>query len=399
MKRLIYLLLLLPFIGRAQVSLVSASNSIQINSVSYPLNLLSLNINHDTLFEIDYAVPISQYPYVDRVVIKNQVISNCYLNGTQCTDTGTLRSFYLSYFVGGSGGGSGSGLGQFYQVDIGTNGAILPFGDSIFITNQGIDTKSQTFPQWGDLTNANANAVAIGQDMTNGFVVFENVNGGVANFDVGSLGTSTINIEFQTTDGTIAYTSDVISTTNGGTGLTSNSVGDVIIGNGSNSFTNLPIGASGLSLVSNGTTVSWGSPTITTLSSITSYGGVSTSGNGMPIFVSSIDLTSQVAATTIASYSASTTGTYEVGGYINITAVSLDVIQFQCSWKDENGTSRTQNFFPMGLTTPSLSSTGFTPFPSIYIRCHSASNITVQTILTTGTGSISYDCGERIKQD
>lgn len=113
------------------------------------------------------------------------------------------------------------------------------------------------------------------------------------------------------------------------------------------------------------------------------------------------DLTAQTGAVgTVTSYSVPGSGsfnTFRVGGYITVTAVSLDVIQLQVTWTDETNTSRTQSFFVQGATT-GISATGANAYSPMDIRVKQGTTITVATVLTTGTGSITYDVGATITQ-
>lgn len=113
------------------------------------------------------------------------------------------------------------------------------------------------------------------------------------------------------------------------------------------------------------------------------------------------DLTGQTAAvTTVASYAVPGSGsfnTYRIGGYLTVTAISLDVLQLQVSYTDETSTSRTQSFFVQGATT-GISATGANGYSPIDIRVKQGTPITVGTILTTGTGSVTYDVGANITQ-
>lgn len=113
------------------------------------------------------------------------------------------------------------------------------------------------------------------------------------------------------------------------------------------------------------------------------------------------DLTAQTGAVgTVTSYSVPGSGsfnTFRVGGYITVTAVSLDVIQLQVTWTDETNTSRTQSFFVQGATT-GISATGANAYSPMDIRVKQGTPITVATVLTTGTGSITYDVGATITQ-
>jgi hypothetical protein len=117
--------------------------------------------------------------------------------------------------------------------------------------------------------------------------------------------------------------------------------------------------------------------------------------------LASNDLTAQSAAVaTVTSYAVPGSGsfnTFRVGGYLTVTAVSLDVIQLQVTYTDETSTSRTQSFFVQGTTT-GISVTGANGYSPIDIRVKQGTTITVSTILTTGAGSITYDVGASITQ-
>lgn len=119
-----------------------------------------------------------------------------------------------------------------------------------------------------------------------------------------------------------------------------------------------------------------------------------------PVIVASGDLTGQTAAvSSVAAYTTpATNGTYRVGAYAVITAVTLDVIQVQVTYTDETNTSRTQLFYPQGLTSASLAVTGAFVFPTMDLRVKASTTITVLVALTTGTGSISFDVGATIEK-
>lgn len=87
----------------------------------------------------------------------------------------------------------------------------------------------------------------------------------------------------------------------------------------------------------------------------------------------------------------SVTNTYQVGGYINVTAVSVDVIQAKVIFTDENNTSQT-----LSLMTSGISAVAFTPMVTSQIRCKGGTTITLQATLTTSAGSITYDTGGNI---
>jgi hypothetical protein len=87
----------------------------------------------------------------------------------------------------------------------------------------------------------------------------------------------------------------------------------------------------------------------------------------------------------------STTHTFRVNAYTAITAISAGTLTVQVSFTDENNTARTISYFPMGLTSAGLTTTGFDAFTPCNIRCKPNTAI---TLLTTFTGvSITYDVG------
>lgn len=161
-------------------------------------------------------------------------------------------------------------------------------------------------------------------------------------------------------------------------------------------------GTLGQILESVGNGVKWISQSaLNVLGLITSYNGETTAGNGLMAIVANNDLTAQSGATTITTATSTNDGiphTYRIGGYINVTAVTLDVAQVQVTYTDENNTGATATFFPQGLTSANIASTGNFPLPSQDIRVKANTLMTVKTILTTGTGSITYDVGGNIEK-
>lgn len=113
---------------------------------------------------------------------------------------------------------------------------------------------------------------------------------------------------------------------------------------------------------------------------------------------SSATITSQSAAGNIITLTPAADGTFRLGGWVTITAISVDVLQLQCTWTDETSTSRTKIFFPQGITSADLASTGAFTFPTMDIRAKSGSAITIKTVLTTGIGSITFDAGALIEK-
>lgn len=108
-------------------------------------------------------------------------------------------------------------------------------------------------------------------------------------------------------------------------------------------------------------------------------------------------LTGQTGAITICTTTPAADGTYRVGGFLTITAISVDVLNLQIAWKDETNTSRTISLFANGLSTVSLAATGVYLFSPVDIRAKSGNAITLQVVLTTSAGSVSYDTGGSIQ--
>lgn len=137
-------------------------------------------------------------------------------------------------------------------------------------------------------------------------------------------------------------------------------------------------------------------------------GQVETSGGGgsaaetwssVAIMQATADLTAQTAAVTITTFTVgASTATFNIAAYLNVTAVTVDVIETQVTYTDENSTSQTVTLFNQGATSALLSSIGNSTYPPVTIRAKNATTITVKSTLTTGTGSIAYDAGARISQ-
>lgn len=141
---------------------------------------------------------------------------------------------------------------------------------------------------------------------------------------------------------------------------------------------------------------SYGTGTVTSVggtSPISSSGGTTPviSISSVPIIKSSASLAAQSSGVSITTYTPGSTGSFMISGYLNVTAVTLDVIKLTITFKDENGVSQT--------VTPltGIGAIGNNYFNAGELRCNN-SIITVSTTLTTGTGTIAYDVGSTIIQ-
>ena len=118
--------------------------------------------------------------------------------------------------------------------------------------------------------------------------------------------------------------------------------------------------------------------------------------SGVPVIKASADLTGQTAAVaSVCTYTPGANGTFRVGVYLTVTAISVDVVQLSCTYTDETSTSRTQIFTTLAGAS-SVSTTGAFVFPTMDIRAKSGSAITVVAALTTSIGSITFDVGAQI---
>lgn len=112
----------------------------------------------------------------------------------------------------------------------------------------------------------------------------------------------------------------------------------------------------------------------------------------IPLTQASADLTAQTSAGNITTFTVgASTATFNISAYLNITAVSTDVIQVQVTYTDENSNSQTVSF----TTLSSISNSTYSP---VTIRAKNGTVITVKSNLTVGAGSITFDCGARITQ-
>jgi hypothetical protein len=127
---------------------------------------------------------------------------------------------------------------------------------------------------------------------------------------------------------------------------------------------------------------------LTVNSSVTASSGVN--------IAAKADIGSVSGAGTIVSYAVPGSGSnnnFEIAAYINIVAIVTDIIQVQVTFTGEDNASHTLTFFPQGLTSASISTTGYVPFPPMFISVKQGTTITVSSVFTLGTGSVTFDAG------
>lgn len=163
-------------------------------------------------------------------------------------------------------------------------------------------------------------------------------------------------------------------------------------------YLTLSNGNAGQALMNDGNKHSFWS-SINILGFVTTYNGTATQGNGLKVIRVNNDATGQTGAlSSVSAYAVPALETFEVEGYVNITAISVDVLEFVITWTDENNNSQQMTVWPNGGTSALLSTTGYYSFSPITIRAHASTAITVKTTLATGGGSITYDIGALITQ-
>jgi hypothetical protein len=178
-----------------------------------------------------------------------------------------------------------NGKGLITAASSGTAPVTSVTGTSPVVSSGGTTPAISLASGYGDTQNPYASKTA------NFFLAAPNGTAGVPTFRaIVAADIPTLN---QNTTGTAANVTGVVAIANGGTGQTTasaafnalspvTSTGDLIIGNGANSSTRLPIGANNYVLTSNGTTATWAAPTGGSGATITN--DTTTSTNVYPTF-------------------------------------------------------------------------------------------------------------------
>lgn len=118
----------------------------------------------------------------------------------------------------------------------------------------------------------------------------------------------------------------------------------------------------------------------------------------IPLTIINNDLTAQSANIGIDSITtASSNETFEVGGYIDITAVTTDVITVNVTYTDEANTAHTLTLASAGLLT-SFNSISDNPLLTMSFRAKASTKIALRATLTTGIGSITFAVGGWIRR-
>lgn len=127
--------------------------------------------------------------------------------------------------------------------------------------------------------------------------------------------------------------------------------------------------------------------------------------NSIPTNTGAVDLRNQTTVGNIVTYSfppGSSNGTFMVGGYINVTAIATNIIQFQVVYTDETNTVHTRVLCGQNgnniTNATTVATVVFQSFYPIYIRVLAGTTITISTINLTNTGTNIFDTGGFITQ-
>lgn len=190
-----------------------------------------------------------------------------------------------------------------------------------------------------------------------------------------------------------------VTPTQGGTGLTTISQGQLIFGSASNVFSALAKNTSATRYLSN--TGTSNNPAWAQIDLTTGVTGVLPAANGGSGIVGNARVTAQTAAAVLTTFTVGASdATFQISANILITSSTLYSFSCTCTYTDESNTSRvlTLNFsqlsgaFVTSLTN-ALGASAYEGVP-LQIRCKAATTIVIQT---TGTfTTVTYNFEERI---
>src|ERR1043165_3446712 len=117
-----------------------------------------------------------------------------------------------------------------------------------------------------------------------------------------------------------------------------------------------------------------------------SNGGTNSSSQLLPLIVSSGLQTAQTGDSTLCTKTSPTSGIYEVGGYIDMTAYTLGVVALQAAYNDDTGASKTVTI-PItslaGVVAASIGALGDFSSLTTTIKTDGSASIVVKVVNTT----------------
>ena len=132
---------------------------------------------------------------------------------------------------------------------------------------------------------------------------------------------------------------------------------------------------------------------VTAGTGVTISGGTISTTTKLPYTVGGVSYTGLTTGSAIFSYTnGNADSSYMITASLNITAISVNVIETRVLYTDETNTARTLIFYGMGTTSAGLTTTGVSNYaPIAEIRAKANTNIDVVTVLTTSAGTITYN--------
>ncbi len=334
-------------------------------------SLFGGNNNQSGIFQFKDTVTSNQGAFVFKSFVKGNSSANTgnILTAYATNNTTGTNNFILIY---GRAKDSTHGSGSFDLLNLGMNGAVS--------TNTGTDTVMARINRNGNLTLAGNITATLAAGATTDSLLTYNATTKL----FGYLNTN----RFAAATGATGYIFNQ-STQQAGSSFNISGTGKATVLNATNSTDNqLVIG--NVTGTGSATLGYADANTANVLQQLQPVAGT------YPISSAGQDITAQSAVGNIATYTTTAIGSYRIGGYVAITAIATDVLQLEVTWTDENSTSQTQLFYPLGLTSSNLSTTGFYAFPTCDIRVKTGTVITVKTILAVGAGSVTFDAGATI---
>jgi hypothetical protein len=214
--------------------------------------------------------------------------------GTNVTITGTWPNQTIAAAGGGGGSGTVTSVNATVPAFLSVSGGPITTSGTLAISYSGTALPIANGGTGATTQQAAINALA-GSVQNSRFLAGDGTNVTMRVIAVGDV--PTLN---QNTTGTAANVTGTVAIANGGTGQTTASAGfnalspvtttgDLILGNGANSATRLPIGTDGQILTSDGSTAAWGSK-INSATAVASTSGTSIDFTSIPSWVKRITL-------------------------------------------------------------------------------------------------------------
>lgn len=330
---------------------------------------------------------------------------NTTINGDNSITIGDLTTSSTNSVVVGSGAmssstdviviGKGAQAAGGNSVAIGSGAVTI---DHSVVIGDSADLSSDHCIVIGDHAHGDQYSVALGASAhcsSNSIALGAGATNTVSNQIVIGADTHDINLAFLGNGVTNATPSDIIINATGGTGTDINGANITIAGG---IGTGAGLGGSIHLQVAPATTTSSTPNTlvdalvIDSTTKAVSYAGDSLAGNGLVGVMASGTQTGQTGSSTLCTKTTPVSGSYEIGGYIDVTAFTLGTVALQVAYNDGVGASKTLTV-PVtslaGVVAASIGATGDFSALTIGIRTDGSASIVVKVTATAFTGTYS----------